>query len=140
MGGRVITPGDTPPTPVEAGPALVTALAAADWQKVASVLHPRLHLRGLTPGKYNEAKGAGAVDQAIEIFLLAQRPGTRAGVSSELEWVVGQEAYYRVTDRPISWMIILCDGYHRSSPADHAEAPIRPSSARHNDGRPLACW
>lgn len=52
------------------GPELVTALAKADWERVASKLHPDLHLRGLTPGKFNEAKGPEAVAQAVDIFKL----------------------------------------------------------------------
>lgn len=139
---------------LEAGLALVSALATADWEGVASALHPDLHLRGLTPGKFNEANGRAAVDQAIEIFKLWFYEGTdylidvnecnvtpngpdgqyklsysfRAKsplmsqwhneqgleqVALDADWVVEQEAYYRVIDDRISWIIILCDGYHR---------------------------
>lgn len=52
------------------GRELIAALARADFDRVRGVLHPELHLRGLTPGKFNEAKGEGAVDLAIEIFKL----------------------------------------------------------------------
>ncbi|MGH2700005.1 MAG: hypothetical protein ACRDJL_12525 [Actinomycetota bacterium] len=52
------------------GPELVTAVAAADWEAVRSKLHPELHLRGLTPGKFNQANGPEAVAQAIDILKL----------------------------------------------------------------------
>ncbi|MGH8916378.1 MAG: hypothetical protein ACRDZM_17910 [Acidimicrobiia bacterium] len=154
-------------TATEAGPALVAALADADWERVASILHPDLQLRGLTPGKYNEAKGPGAVEQAIDIFKLwfyeetdfltgvlkcKVRPNGRDGqyklsysflaksplmsqwhhdvglgpVSPDVDWVVEQEAYYRVTDGRISWMIILCDGYHR--PVYRERTSLQPES------------
>lgn len=52
------------------GPELVAAIAEADWEGVALRLHPDLHLRGLTPGKFNEAQGPEAVAQAIDTFRL----------------------------------------------------------------------
>jgi hypothetical protein len=76
-------------------------LAAADWQKVAAVLHLHLHLRGPHSGQVQRGEPA----------------------CSEVEWVVEHEAYHRVTDGRISWIIVLCDGCHRSSSADDAEGP-----------------
>jgi hypothetical protein len=52
------------------GPELVSALAEADWDRVASTLHPDLYLRGLTPGKFTAARGPDAVAQAVDIFKL----------------------------------------------------------------------
>lgn len=135
---------------------LIAALARADFDTVRALLHPELHLRGLTPGKLSEAKGERAVDQAIEIFKewffeetdhlesvawCETRPIGRYGryklsfgvrgkspvmvdsylakrlrnLPDETDWVVEQEAYYEVRDGRISWLIMLCGGYH---PAD----------------------
>jgi hypothetical protein len=52
------------------GRELIEALAKGDFERVRGVLHPEVHLRGLTPGKFDEAKGDAAVDRAIEIFKL----------------------------------------------------------------------
>jgi len=139
---------------LELGPELVAALAEGNWARVESLLHPDLHLRGLTPGKFNRARGPDAVAEAIDIFKLwfyedtdhlvevlaceaspngpdgqyklsysfrAKSPGMSTWhndqgldpVSLDADWVVEQEAYYRVKRGRISWMIILCDGYHR---------------------------
>lgn len=135
---------------------LVAALARADFDAVRAILHPELHLRGLTPGKFNVAKGDGAVDQAIEIFKLwffeeedrlesvewcEVRPVGRGArhklsfglrgkspamadwyaargmreIPDDADWIVEQEAYYETRDGKISWLIMLCGGYH---PAD----------------------
>lgn len=66
---RPVSPGDAAEHE-GLGRELIAALARGDWDKVRALLHPELHLRGITPGKFNEAKGEGAVDQAIEIFKL----------------------------------------------------------------------
>lgn len=50
------------------GRELIAALSRADWERVRALLHPEVHLRGLTPGRSDEARGDGAVDQAIEAF------------------------------------------------------------------------
>lgn len=150
------------------GRELIAALARADFDGVRALLHPELHLRGLTPGKFNEAKGEQAVDEAIEIFKLwffenddrleavawcETRPVGRYGryklsfgirgkspemadsysakrlrdLQDDADWVVEQEAYYEVRDGRISWLIMLCGGYH---PADEVPSALTGDRSR----------
>lgn len=143
----------------ELGEELIRAISAAAWDRVASLLHHDLHLRGLTPGMFNEAEGADAIQQAIDIFKLwfyedddnltgvdwctalpcgehgrfklsyglrGKSPGMvdyyrerqLRDLERDVDWIVEQEAYYEVTGGKISWLIVLCGGYH---PGDEVE-------------------
>ncbi len=69
------------------GARFVRALAAKDFARVASLLHPEVDFRGMTPGY-------------------------RLAVSNpQGSFLVEQQAYYETGAGSITWMRVLCSGY-----------------------------
>lgn len=50
------------------GERLIDALSRSDFATVRSLFHPDVHLRGLTPGRFDEAYGEDAIGQVVDIF------------------------------------------------------------------------
>ena len=112
------------------GARFVEALAVKDAERLASVLHPEIDFRALTPNRFWEAHDR---DAALEIVL-----GDWFGPSDELEelvlvevdsvsdreqlrfrlrgrnadgpFVVEQQAYISERDGSIGWMRVVCSG------------------------------
>jgi hypothetical protein len=113
------------------GARFVAALAARDHAQVASLLHPEVDFRGLTPGRCWEASTATQVveevvrswygdrdriDEVLEVETARvadrERVGYRLAVSNpDGRFLVEQQAYYETRDGSISWMRIMCSGW-----------------------------
>lgn len=113
------------------GARFVQALAARDHAQVASLLHPEVDFRGMTPGRFWEASTATQVadeilrswyedrDQIDEVLQLEtawvadrERVGYRLAVSNpDGRFLVEQQAYYETADGLITWMRIMCSGW-----------------------------
>jgi len=121
------------------GERFARALAAKDFDRLVSLLHPEVDFRGMTPGRFWEASNAvQAVDEIVrswfedsdQIDELLQvetsrvadreRVGYRLAVSNpDGSFIVEQQAYYETSDGSITWMRVLCSGYR---PADAGAA------------------
>ena len=113
------------------GARFVRALAAKDFAQVASLLHPEVDFRGMTPGRCWQADTATQVvdevlrswfedsDQIDELLQLdtarlvdRERVGYRLAVSNpEGSFLVEQQAYYETSNGSITWMRVLCSGF-----------------------------
>jgi hypothetical protein len=113
------------------GTRFVEALAARDHARVASLLHPEVDFRGMTPGRFWEATTATQVvneilpswyedrDQIDEVLQVEtawvgdrERVGYRLAVSNpDGRFLVEQQAYYETRDGLITWMRIMCSGW-----------------------------
>jgi len=113
------------------GERLVQALAAKDFAQVASLLHPEVDFRGMTPGRFWQANTATQVvdeilrswfedsDQIEELLRVdttrvadRERVGYRLAVSNPGgSFLVEQQAYYETSDGLITWMRVLCSGF-----------------------------
>jgi hypothetical protein len=113
------------------GARFVEALAAKDFAQVASLLHPEVDFRGMTPGRFWEANTATQVvdevlrswfedsDQIDELLEVntgrvadRERVGYRLAVSTpDGRFLVEQQAYYETSDGSITWMRALCSGF-----------------------------
>jgi hypothetical protein len=107
------------------------ALAAKDFTEVASLLHPEVDFRGMTPGRYWQATTATQVvdevlrswfedgDQIDELLRVdtarladRERVGYRLAVSNpDGSFLVEQQAYYETNKASITWMRVLCSGF-----------------------------
>ena len=106
-------------------------MAAKDYDRVASFLHPSIDFRGITPGAVWEA---GSPEEVVEkvlrdwyadhdnidavVSVETGRIGKRNRVSYVLAvsnadgpFVVEQHAYYEEKDGKIKWMRFLCSGW-----------------------------
>lgn len=54
----------------ELGRELIRALSKGAFDSLPRLFHPEVHLQGLTPGRFNEAKGETAIEEVTEIFKL----------------------------------------------------------------------
>jgi hypothetical protein len=124
------------------GESFARALAAKDFDKLASLLHPDVDFRGMTPGTFWQPDNAKqAIDDVIRSWFEDQdhidellrvdtgRVGTRERVSYLLavtnpdgRFLVEQQAYYDTSDGLITWMRVLCSGYQAVPDADGASA------------------
>jgi hypothetical protein len=116
------------------------AFAAKDRAGLASLLADRIDFRGLTPGRYWEAKTPGElVDEIILRYWLdpldrvtelvsvtTGRVGDREHVSygfrfenPDGSFITEQQAYFTVADGKIDWMRILCSGGITDEAAAH---------------------
>jgi hypothetical protein len=113
------------------GARFVAALAARDHPQVASLLHPEVDFRGMTPGRFWEASTATQVvdeilrswygdrDQIDEVLQVEttwvadrERVGYRLAVSNpDGRFLVEQQAYYETSNGSITWMRIMCSGW-----------------------------
>lgn len=113
------------------GARFVAALAARDHTEVASLLHPEVDFRGMTPGRFWEASTATQVvdeilrswyedrDQIDEVLQVEtawvadrERVGYRLAVSNpDGRFLVEQQAYYQTSNGSITWMRIMCSGW-----------------------------
>ena len=113
------------------GARFVEALAAKDHARVASLLHPEVDFRGMTPGRFWEASTATQVvdevlrswyedrdqiDEVLEVETARvadrERVGYRLAVSNpDGRFLVEQQAYYETSNGSISWMRIMCSGW-----------------------------
>ena len=121
------------------GERFARALAAKDFGEVASLLHPEVDFRGMTPGQFWQADNA---DQAIDEILRSwfeerdqidellrvdtsrvadrERVGYLLAVSNpDGRFLVEQQAYYEASGGSITWMRVLCSGYRPAA----ADAP-----------------
>jgi len=124
------------------GEMFVRALAAKDFDQVASLLHPEVDFRGMTPGRFWQANTAAQVideilrswfedsDQIDDLLQVdsnrvadRERVGYRLAVSNpDGSFLVEQQAYYETCDESISGMRVLCSGFRTV-----AAAPARPA-------------
>ena len=113
------------------GERFVQALAAKDFAQAASLLHPEVDFRGMTPGRFWQANTATQVvdeilrswledsDQIEELLQVdttrvadRERVGYRLAVSNPGgSFLVEQQAYYETSDGLITWMRVLCSGF-----------------------------
>ncbi len=107
------------------------ALSRKDFEQLATLMHPEIDFRGLTPGCNWEASGPRAVvDQILrnwfepsdelerlvtvedDSFADRQRVAYRLeGRDTDGPFVVEQQAYYTERDGRIGWMRVLCSGF-----------------------------
>lgn len=119
------------------GERFARALAAKDFDEVASLLHPEVDFRGMTPGQFWQAGNAvQAIDEVlrswfedsdridellqVETFRVAdrERVGYRLAVSNpDGRFLVEQQAYYETSGGSITWMRVLCSGYRPAADA-----------------------
>jgi hypothetical protein len=112
------------------GGRFVEALAAKDHAQLASLLHPEVDFRAMTPGRFWEASTATQVvdevlrcwfedsdqiDEVLEVDTTRvadrERLGYRLVVSNpDGRFIVEQQAYYETSDGLISWMRTMCSG------------------------------
>ena len=113
------------------GVRFVEALAAKDHARLASLLHPEVDFRGMTPGRFWEAGTATqAVDEVLRCWFEdsdqidevlrvdttrvadRERVGYRLAVSNPGgRFLVEQQAYYETRDGLITWMRAMCSGF-----------------------------
>ncbi|HEY7633792.1 MAG TPA: nuclear transport factor 2 family protein [Thermoleophilaceae bacterium] len=114
------------------GSAFAEALAKKDFDAIASLLHPEIDFRGLTPGVRNwEGHTPDEVIQGVlrtwfedsdeieelvhletDSFSDRQRVSYRfRGHNPDGEFVVEQQAYLDERDGKIVWMRVLCSGF-----------------------------
>jgi hypothetical protein len=115
------------------GATYAQALAAKDFERVAELLAPQLDFRGLTPRRQWEATTREQVvgeilttwfdddDHiqqvlSIETSMIGQdceRVTYRfSGENGDGPFVVEQHAVYTAEDGRITWMRVLCSGFH----------------------------
>jgi hypothetical protein len=117
------------------------ALAAKDFRRLSTLLHPQIDFRGLTPTRNWEASDADAVissvfccwfapDDEIETiesirsdsFADRELVGYRFTLHNpDGHFIVEQQAYLSVLDGRIGWMRVLCSGLRPLAPADALE-------------------
>jgi hypothetical protein len=120
---------------VTLGTQFAEALAAKDFDRVQSLLHPEIDFAGLTPRRSWAAgdparviddvlrqwfEDADEVDEVLSIETEAvadrERVGYRfAGHNGDGAFVVEQQAYLSERDGRIDWMRVICSGMR---PAD----------------------
>jgi hypothetical protein len=109
------------------------ALARKDATELKALLRPDVDFRAMTPGKFWEASNPDAVvddivfgawfepdDRITGIIDLdngtigpRHRTGYRFAVSCpDGDYVVEQQAYFETDGRQISWLRVMCSGYH----------------------------
>lgn len=121
--------GSAHPHDIAVGRAFAAALARRDFAEVATLLHPEIEFRALTPRRTFEPGspeevidvvrlwfGPAEIDQvlAIESGVVADRlsvtyrfRGRREGAPVVIE----QHAYYEVRDGLLSWVRLVCSGF-----------------------------
>jgi hypothetical protein len=119
------------------GESFARALAVKDFDQIASLLHPDVDFRGMTPGSFWQPENAKrAIDDAIRSWfedsdhidellrVETGRVGKRERVGYLLavtnpdgKFLVEQQAYYETQDGVITWMRVLCSGYQPVPPA-----------------------
>jgi hypothetical protein len=113
------------------GDQFARSLLAKDWDRVAAILAPDVHFRGLTPGRYWEANSATEVvegilkqwfepsDEIYEVLSVAndrvvdrQRVVYRARIRNpDGDFVCEQTAYYDTEGERITKVRVLCSGF-----------------------------
>jgi hypothetical protein len=117
------------------GDAVAEALTDKDFERVASLLHPHVDFRALTPNQSWQASDpqhvvddilrewlgdATEVKELIAVqtdaFASCQRVGFRfRGHDPDVPFIVEQQAYLEELDGQISWMRLLCSGMRTPS-------------------------
>jgi hypothetical protein len=107
------------------------ALSRKDFDSVASMLHPEIDFRGLTPRRNWEAtnpddvvqgilrqwfEDSDEIDELLEVqtdsFSDRERVGYRfRGHNPDGGFVVEQQAYIEERDGQIGWMRVVCSGF-----------------------------
>jgi hypothetical protein len=107
------------------------ALARKDFDALASLMHPEIDFRGMTPRKNWEGDNPDEIVQGIlrhwfedsdhidellslegDDFADCERVGYRFQVTTEgKRYVVEQQAYLQERDGKIGWMRVLCSGF-----------------------------
>jgi len=107
------------------------ALSRKDFDSVASMLHPEIDFRGLTPRRNWEAtnpddviqgilrrwfEDSDEIDELLEVqtdsFSDRERVGYRfRGHNPDGSFVVEQQAYIAERDGQIAWMRVVCSGF-----------------------------
>lgn len=113
------------------GEEFAKALAAKDFDRIATLLHPQVDFRGMTPGRSWEASSPQQVVDGVLRFWFEEhdridellsietgrlsdrdRVGYRFAVSNkDGKFITEQQAYYDVKDGAITWMRVLCSGW-----------------------------
>jgi len=113
------------------GERFARALAAKDFDRLVSLLHPEVDFRGMTPGRFWEASNAvqavheivrswfedsDQIDELLQVETSRvadrERVGYRLAVTNpDGSFIVEQQAYYETGDGSITWMRVLCSGY-----------------------------
>jgi hypothetical protein len=113
------------------GARFARALADKDFAAVRELLDPDIDFRGLTPSRFWEASGAGAViddilqqwfepdDEIVAVenietdaFADRERVGYRFRISNPSgRFVVEQQGYLTLVEGRIAWMRVVCSGF-----------------------------
>ena len=117
------------PQEVAVGRAFAAALARRDFGEVATLLHPEIEFRALTPRRTFEPGspdevvdvvrlwfGTAEIEQvlAIDSDVVGDRPHVAyrfRGVRDGAPFVIEQQAYYEVRDGRLAWMRVVCSGF-----------------------------
>jgi hypothetical protein len=111
--------------------ALVDAIVARDLARAASLLHPEIDFRAMTPNRVWEAEGPDGVEAVLRAWfedpdedvsaIEATEPvsvegtvrvGWLAHVSDDRgPHVFEQQAYVRERDEQIGWLRVICSGW-----------------------------
>ena len=115
------------------GERFARAIAEKDFDKAASVFHPKVDFQGMTPGRTWDAGDAETVrreilpqwyedDEQIDGLLEVENGsvGDRRRIrylyavhNADGKFLIEQQAYYDVRDGAITWMRIVCSGWRR---------------------------
>ncbi|HEY7619613.1 MAG TPA: hypothetical protein VH834_07565 [Solirubrobacteraceae bacterium] len=113
------------------GQRFARSLASKDFDGVASLLHPEIDFRGLTPRRTWEAsepeqvvdgilrqwfEDSDEIDELVSVETGAVADRQRVayllrGHNGDGPFVVEQQAYYAERDGRIDWMRVLCSGF-----------------------------
>lgn len=125
------------------GRAFAAAVARRDFDELATLLHPEVDFRALTPRRTWEAAtpdevldvlrtwfGPATVEQVLAIDSSAvgdrQHVAYRLrGVRDDAPFVIEQQAYFDVRDGRLAWVRLVCSGF-RPPAAPAAAQPGQP--------------
>jgi hypothetical protein len=113
------------------GAEFALALAAKDFDRMLTLLHPEIDFRALTPGRFWEAGDPEAVVSQVlrqwfedsdeiealehletDAFADRERVGYRFSVRNpDGRFLVEQQAYLSERDGRIGWMRVVCSGF-----------------------------
>jgi hypothetical protein len=136
---RAATPpsvGDATLEDVTVGERFARALAVKDFDTIASLLHPEVDFRGMTPGRFWEAHSpAEIIDGVLRLWFedsdhIDRLLDVVAGRVVQRDWVryrvavtnpdgrfeVEQQIYYQSAHGVITYMRAMCSGYQPLDP------------------------
>jgi hypothetical protein len=138
------------------GARFAKALAAKDFDQIATLLHPGIDFRALTPNQSWKARGPEEVigdvlrrwledgielerlsDLRVEEFSNCQRVAYRLhGHDLDRPFLIDQQAYLEESEGRITWMRLLCSGFR--SPSSNGLSSTAPSPGSNQEA--TAAW